>query len=112
MKFIGTTLAGFFMGLFIGGGVFLLGLLLTLTIIGAIIGIPLMVTGLGIMVSGGFTGIFLGASKLLDCPICHNKIRITTLRETDCRKCNTHLTVIGKGKDRMLSSITNLSIIS
>lgn len=74
-------------GLFIA----LIGLVLTITVIGAIIGIPIMVVGILQI----FLSPFLGSLFVFKrCPYCDNKVLINKFQKSvKCSKCKKRLIV-------------------
>ena len=78
---IATGIAGTAVGIFVfvplGLVLILIGLFLTMTIIGAIIGIPLILAGIATAIIGPFGGLSALQMKKAKCPYCETVIRLT-----------------------------------
>ncbi len=84
--------AGGCIGAFFGLGFISIGLLLSLTGIGAIIGIPMILIGLVMPFSvGGFTGLMGMITKKGNCPYCNFAITVTPMPGIDCPACKKRI---------------------
>ncbi len=85
-------------------GIFLIiiGVLLCATIIGAILGIPLILFGLGMVITGPFSGLAAGLMGVkAPCPYCQNTLSFTFNKKAlTCKYCRKRLLV--RGKELML----------
>ena len=88
------ALKGLGKGLVIGGSVVGFGFLISLTVIGAIIGIPLIVIGFAIIILGPFVGGLVGlATRKAKCPYCQNEIKFNVEKALTCENCHKRLLV-------------------
>lgn len=99
-KIIGVasgTFAGIIVGIVGGVLVILVGLVLTATVIGAIIGIPLIIMGIGMMGIAPLQGTAMGfMTKKAECPYCHNELSFVMKKALTCKYCKKRLLVRGK----------------
>ncbi len=86
--------AGIIIGVGCGSLLIILGVALSLSIIGAIFGIPLVIIGLGFIIGGPLAGFLVRSAE---CPYCKNKISIPFGRKAiDCKVCKKRLLIQGK----------------
>lgn len=100
------AIVGAIMGFAIGFTMFIVGLVLTATIIGAIVGIPLIIAGVSVMIVGPFSGgIGMFLTKNIPCPNCKTNQMVTMARVFRCKACRRTLYVHGQGDTRTLSLV-------
>lgn len=96
------TLGGPVYAIVIGGLCVVFGMLLTITVVGAIIGIPMIIGGIIAIFVLPFISPFLGlgvglSSKKGACPVCQNRLRLTSWQKAiTCSACKSRLLVRNK----------------
>jgi DNA-directed RNA polymerase subunit RPC12/RpoP len=94
VKFFKNTLLGTIGGIGLGGALIVLGILLSLTGLGAIIGIPVAFIGFVMALSGPFSGFFVLEGP---CPYCGTQITTSKTKQgVTCGGCKQRVLIRDK----------------
>lgn len=94
---IATSLMGAVIFVPIGIVLVIIGVFLTLTLIGAIIGIPMILFGIVLAVVGPFGGLTALGMKKAKCPYCENIVYVNSKKSVTCQVCKK-LSIVKDGK--------------
>lgn len=90
-------MSGVLGGIVIGAVTIVVGGLLTATVIGAILGIPLILFGIVAIVISPFQGGIMGLmAKKGKCPYCQNELTFVYQKALTCKYCKKRLLVKNK----------------
>lgn len=92
------ALMGFGAGLIVPSLLVFVGIILCLTIIGAVIGIPMIIVGIILMIVGPFFGLAMGSTSIKGlCPYCRGKVlALPTTPGVNCPACTKRIVIRNK----------------